>query len=83
MGIYIILSFLKKSKPRFYPDINMQKLHDVQRVYRGCTDGVQRVYRGCTEGVQFLDLKPASAIYSNSSKHTSHSLGIFSLLHRP
>ena len=26
MGIYIFLSFLKKSKPRFYPDINMQKL---------------------------------------------------------
>ena len=26
MGIYVILSFLKKSKPRFYPDIKMQKL---------------------------------------------------------
>ena len=26
MGIYVILSFLKKSKLRFGPDINMQKL---------------------------------------------------------
>ena len=26
MGIYVILIFLKKSKPRFYHDINMEKL---------------------------------------------------------